>query len=309
MQTRSYKDLFRLITSMIGTGGQLDASGTEGTQVADFINRRFQQAFDESPIWPRYIIVGEPRTIVPGQVIQTAEDSFHIYGAGTSAANGLYKRNGTVNAIPAYTLYDADGTTALYSLVSDGVGADGYIVLGSPTAGGTQLYEAGMSGAGSDEYPNDGWDVAEAADLPAPFVVDVANIGEFQRIHRQQPFLNNSTREYEFFVTSRGAEILNIVNSEDGTAFVTYKKEFSPFTVTSDFYNQGAVEVPGEFFNFIAHAVYSDFLRVQNRQKEAMAEEQVAQTYLALELEKIDIRSNNNTINKRFSTYVNRQSR
>ena len=41
----------------------------------------------------------------------------------------------------------------------------------------------------------------------------------------------------------------------------------------------------------------------------AMAEEQVAGTYLALELEKIDLRSNNNTINKKFSTYVNRQSR
>ena len=28
-----------------------------------------------------------------------------------------------------------------------------------------------------------------------------------------------------------------------------------------------------------------------------------------LELEKVDIISNNNTVNKRFSTYVNRQSR
>jgi hypothetical protein len=41
----------------------------------------------------------------------------------------------------------------------------------------------------------------------------------------------------------------------------------------------------------------------------AMTEEQVAGTYLALELEKIDLRSNNNTINQKFSTYVNRQSR
>ena len=81
-----------------------------------------------------------------------------------------------------------------------------------------------------------------------------------------------------------------------------------PLYCTSDYYNS-AVEVPGEFFNYIAHAVYADFLRVQNRQEQALAEEQVAQTYLALELEKIDIRSNNNTINKRFSTYVNRQSR
>lgn len=41
----------------------------------------------------------------------------------------------------------------------------------------------------------------------------------------------------------------------------------------------------------------------------ALQEEGIANTYLALELEKIDLRSNNNTINKKFSTYVNRQAR
>ena len=41
----------------------------------------------------------------------------------------------------------------------------------------------------------------------------------------------------------------------------------------------------------------------------AFAEENTASGALALELEKVDIISNNNTVNKRFSTYVNRQSR
>ena len=133
-------------------------------------------------------------------------------------------------------------------------------------------------------------------------------VGDFNKIHKTQPFLNNSALEYEFFVDEDGAHILNLRSTDTRTAFVTYKKEFTPFTVTTDFYNS-TVEVPGEFFNFIAHAVYADFLRVQNRQQEAIAEEQIAQTYLAQELEKIDIRNNNNTVNKRFSTYVNRQSR
>ena len=306
MQTRTYGDLFKITSALIGTGGQLDV--TEQDQLSHFINRRFQQAFDESPVWPRYSVAGEPRTIVPGQTIQTSEDSFHVYGAGITAANGLYKRNGTVNSIPAYTLYDTDGTTALYSLVSETAGGDGFIVLGTPLLSNTKLYSGGMGGTAANEYPESGWGAETASNAPAPFVVDVANIGDFERIHRQQPFLNNSAKEYEFFVTSRGAEILNIADTKDGSAFVTYKKEFTPFTVTSDYYNS-VVEVPGEFFNYIAHAVYADFLRVQNRQEQALAEEQVAQTYLALELEKIDIRSNNNTINKRFSTYVNRQSR
>ncbi len=64
MQTRTYKDLFRLITSMIGTGGELPGGGTEDTQVADFINRRFQQAFDESPVWPRYFVNSEESDII-----------------------------------------------------------------------------------------------------------------------------------------------------------------------------------------------------------------------------------------------------
>jgi len=133
------------------------------------------------------------------------------------------------------------------------------------------------------------------------------NIGDFNRIHRQEAFLNNSTLEYDFYVDTAGANVLNVQSGTD-FVFVSYKEQFTPFTVTSDYYNS-VVKVPGEFFNYIAHSVYADFLRVQNRQEEALAEEQVAQTYLNLELEKIDIRANNNTINKRFSTYVNRQSR
>ena len=84
MQTRNYKDLFRLITSMIGTGGELAASGTEDTQVADFINRRFQQAFDTSPVWPRYFVSSEERTLV----------LYELSGASSStstAVNGKYK--------------------------------------------------------------------------------------------------------------------------------------------------------------------------------------------------------------------------
>ena len=53
MQTRTYGDLFKLISALVGTGGQL-ATG-EQDQLRHFINRRFQEAFDESPIWPRYL--------------------------------------------------------------------------------------------------------------------------------------------------------------------------------------------------------------------------------------------------------------
>jgi len=297
MQTRTYGDLFKLASALIGTGGELSTS--EQDQLSHFINRRFSEIFNASPSWPRYITVGEPRTIVQGQVVPTTEDSYYVYGAGTTEANGLYVRNGnSVDTNPKYTLYNDDG--AVYQITSTA----GSIWAIQEVASGDILY----SSIGGAIVPEGIWTVEIDGKSPAPIVQALSNIGEFVRIHNTQPLLNRSAREYDFYVTSSGAHILNVESTTDNTAWVTYKKEFTPYTITADYYTS-TLEVPAEFFNFISHAVYADFLRVQNKQEEALAEEQAAQTFLALELEKIDLRSNNNTINKKFSTYVNRQAR
>jgi len=336
MQTRTYGDLFKITSALIGTGGQLDV--TEQDQLSHFINRRFQQAFDESPVWPRYLVSSEARDII----------SLTISGLGagsstdsSSVTNGNYiligQDKGDSGAVAGSNVYYnsavgsiSAGTTVIYKRSSTnrweiesggliGINADNTVSV-QATAGGsavTLLVEAD-SAKKDNPYEVVTWTLTTAKLSGTPLVVDTQlipyaqtgkdTIGDFNRIHRKKAFQNNSSMEYDFFVDFNGANILNIANSTDNEAFVSYKKQFTPFTVTSDYYNS-VVEVPGEFFNYIAHAVYADFLRVQNRQEQALAEEQVAQTYLALELEKIDIRSNNNTINKRFSTYVNRQSR
>jgi hypothetical protein len=134
------------------------------------------------------------------------------------------------------------------------------------------------------------------------------NIGEFIRIHRQQPFLNQSSLEYDFYVDSSGAHILNIVSSEDGEAYVTYKKTFTPLT-TSSSYATSVEDVPSEFFHFIAHTAYADFLRMDGQTDKALIEEGTGQKYLDLEIERVDLITNNNNVNKRFSTYVSRQAR
>jgi hypothetical protein len=313
---------------MIGTGGELSAD--EQTQVSNFINRRFQQAFDESPVWPRYLVSSEKREIYSynisgitnGQHTQMnqnykliglnsgrniADDAdigksaTNVYQGGSTDTTFIYKN--TSNAWVIAT-----------SISSFEVGADGTISLES--AGTVKFTEADTV---KKDLIQDVVTWTENDNSLGPPIISLKNlipytetgknsIGDFNRIHRRAAFLNDSSLEYEFFVDFDGANILNIANSTDDKAFVSYKKQFTPYTVTSDFYNSTA-EVPAEFFNYIAHAVYADFLRVQNRQQEALAEEQVAQTYLTLELEKIDILSNNNTINKRFSTYVNRQAR
>jgi len=310
MQTRTYGDLFKITSALIGTGGQLDV--TEQDQLSHFINRRFQQAFDESPVWPRYFVSSEARDII----------LLNVANSLSSAVNGNYKILGQdASGYNVYRLFDStlyhvfrDGTTwkitqsSTVTLAADGT----YSVTGGTTRHLEQDAEKKANPYDVVVWSNNNsetFSVTKPNESLIPFTETNKNsIGDFNRIHRKQAFLNNSSLEYEFFVDFNGANILNIANSTDNEAFVSYKKQFTPFTVTSDYYNS-VVEVPGEFFNYIAHAVYADFLRVQNRQEQALAEEQVAQTYLALELEKIDIRSNTNTINKRFSTYVNRQSR
>ncbi len=334
MQTRTYKDLFRLITSMIGTGGELAASGTEDTQVADFINRRFQQAFDTSPVWPRYFVSSEERTLVlyelSGTTSPTAVNGkYRFFGINT----GVFE-DGVGSATADTNIYqNTDSTTTfIYKNSSNAwvVATDINVTDTRTSEGKISLHTDGtVQFTEADTTKNDAvedvttWTPRTGSNLLSvvkKYIVPYAEggilttdsakttIGDFNRIHRKRAFLNNSAIEYEFFVDFDGANILNISNTSDTSAFVSYKKQFTPFTVTTDFYNS-TVEVPSEFFNFIAHAVYADFLRVQNRQEQAIAEEQIAQTYLAQELEKIDIRNNNNTVNKRFSTYVNRQSR
>ena len=321
MQTRTYGDLFKLISALVGTGGQL-ATG-EQDQLRHFINRRFQEAFDESPIWPRYLVSSEARNIVSlvlsGATSETdvnVNQKFRLLGSNSGAhgkiGTSVYQGVTTETVYIYKTTNDAwrvaSGITGKHTIVDSevvlsGAGTEQFIETDTPKKSNVVDVETwDPRGASTDSL------LVIAKNLIPYAQTGKDTIGDFNRIHRKKAFLNNSAIEYEFFVDFDGANILNIVNSSDNEAFVSYKKQFTPFTVTSGYYDSD-VEVPGEFFNYIAHSSYADFLRVQNKQEEAIAEEGMAKNYLALELEKIDIRSNNNTINKRFSTYVSRQSR
>ena len=334
MQTRTYGDLFKMTSALIGTGGELDVS--EQDQVSHFINRRFQQAFDTSPVWPRYFVPSEERKL----------SLFALAGTIPSSYQVPYAKFGTLNGYDFFTPIDITGgnsglflykTAAKRWRLESGVYTKSYssgvpVAEDPVTVSAFNQIQFIQSGSVDYESPldvprwtDDNGTIGGVLELNTLQVVPYSetlefensqaapardqrqDIGDFSRIHRKEAFLNNSSLEYDFYVDSVGANVLNVPSGTE-KVFVSYKKQFTPFTVTSDYYNS-AVEVPGEFFNFIAHAVYADFLRIQNRQQEAVAEEQIAETYLAQELEKIDLRSNNSTVNKRFSTYVSRQSR
>jgi hypothetical protein len=342
MQTRTYGDLFKITSALIGTGGQLDV--TEQDQLSHFINRRFQQAFDESPVWPRYLVSSEARDIISltisGLGAGSSTDSSSVVngnyillgqengGNGGVAGTNVYYNSavGTMTfggiSPPATVVYKRSSTSRWEIEINGNIAinADGTIDVQAGT-GDTVLVEAD---AAKKDNPSEviTWTLTAAKVSGTPLIVDKQmipyaqtgrdTIGSFNRIHRKKAFFNQSAIEYDFFVDFDGANILNITSTTDNSAFVTYKKQFTPFSVTgstvADF-TSSTVEVPAEFFAYLAHATYADFLRMDGQTDKAFAEENTASIALALELEKVDIISNNNTVNKRFSTYVNRQSR
>jgi hypothetical protein len=202
MQQKTYTELYALITALAGVGA---FTPDEQVNILNFVNRRLFEAYQTSQMWPRYLVVGEQRTIGSNQTIPYSEAT-------------------------------------------------------------------------------------------------LGDIAEFIRIHRKQPFLRNSAMEFNFYVDSVGAHIVNLSTSDSTSAFVTYKKTCPLLTTES-------VDVPLEFFYFIAHAAYSDFLLMDGQNEKAKMEELYAKNYLMLELERVDVISNNNSINSKFSTYINQQSR
>ena len=203
MTYRSYSDFLALVKALAGVS---DFTTSEQTMLLSMANRRFREAYDLSLVWPRYLVVGEARTIDTDQLIPYAETGLE-------------------------------------------------------------------------------------------------NIAEFIRIHRTQPFKNYSAAEYEFFVDSYGAHIQNIFNTSDVTAYVTYKLAWDgPYTSSS-------TTLPDEFFYYAAHATYADFLRMDGQLDKAIAEEQNASNYIALQLNKAETQRNNNIISRRISTHLSRQNR
>ena len=168
-----------------------------------------------------------------------------------------------------------------------------------------RLYEAYNSSQMWTSYIIVGEKRTISSDQVVPFIQTSPAkdpISEFQRIHRDQPFLNTGSLEYNFYVDANGAHVMNLGSTTDSSVYVTYKKAFVDFTKTS-------ADIPEEFFYFAAHATYADFLRMDGQTSKAMDEENKATSYLASELEKLDIISNNNTIRRKFTTYVSTQSR
>ncbi len=264
------------------------------------LNRAVRRAYDQSPSWPRYLVVSEERDIISIQISG-------VTGTSATDINSNYSFLGTVEStysgtvlnkstkvylskdsatVPTVGNTDITNATIIYqqmkqsssddirwivrtgATVSYDIQTDGTIAITEVADVGNIRLKETTGGTAASPTEVLSWVRVGSVD-GVPFVTEKqiipyaqsysirtaasSNIGEFVRIHRKQSFLNESTIEYEFFVDSLGANILNITSSTDASAHITYKKKYdSNFTETS-------TDVPAEFFDYILYTVLSDF--------------------------------------------------
>ena len=124
-------------------------------------------------------------------------------------------------------------------------------------------------------------------------------IGTFLKIQAVAPYTTTSPQDFNFYVDSTGAKL--ITSASPTVAFVTYKK------VLSDVYGETTSMqplVPSEWFDYIAHGVYSDYLRAEGQQEKSQMADQEASMILNDELVQIEQQGAGITFGTRFLTNV-----
>ena len=256
MADGTYSDLLLRIKALAGVS---DFTDTELTFMNSLVNRRANAAYEATDYWPRYLVVGEKRTL----------------STPTVAANAIEAGN-------TYTILTV-GTT---NFVSIGASANTVGVVFTATGTG--------SGTGT----------ASLSTNIVPFTqAGKSTIDTFLRIHKTyQPFYLYSAPELEYYVTYEGAYLVGDTAPSTNT-YVTYKK------VADAAYTSASTNIPGEWFNYLAHASFADFLRQDGQNEKAVLEENIAKGLLDDQLQKTDVSRATGMIAHRISTHNSRSFR
>jgi hypothetical protein len=132
-----------------------------------------------------------------------------------------------------------------------------------------------------------------------------SSIDTYLRIHVQAPYVTTSVQEYDIMVTADGAKLV-AGNTAPTSAFVTYKAQLS------DTYGDGAGEstsIPAEWFQYMAHGTYADYLRAEGQQEKAALADQEADMLLQEEMIRIDEQHTLQLVANRIFTNANMQIR
>jgi len=285
MQSKQYSDLLDLVEALAG----VDAFTTdEQTKILALANRRLYQAYNASPTWPRYMVGAQARPANDGLI---ATDYTVTAATGSSATRSTTTVTIVCTAAVTFVTGMEVTVSGLTGSVSPNVTANITGVTTTTVTNDTITYEL-STGTGTETYTG-------TATVTPTAVPDIAT---FYRIWDASPFVATPGYEYEFYVDSSGARI---TEAPDGLSsfYVSFKKEWPGPYLSS------ATDIPLEFFYYTAHATYADFLRMDGQTDKAKSEEEAAQSYLVLELDKAETQRNNNLVYRRISTYNSRQAR
>ncbi len=132
-----------------------------------------------------------------------------------------------------------------------------------------------------------------------------SSVDTFLRFFKQAPYISSSVQEFDFTVTAEGATLV-AGDLNPSTAFLTYKAQFS------DTYGDGAGEtssVPAEWFQYLAHGTYADYLRAEGQQEKSAVADAEAEALLTEELIRLDENNTSGFVSNRIRTNANMQLR
>ena len=132
------------------------------------------------------------------------------------------------------------------------------------------------------------------------------SIDTFIKINRTEPYATSSSQDFDFFVDNTGAKLLDGA-LDSSTAFVTYKIQNA--SVYGDGTSGSTTTVPDEWFEYLAHGVYADWLRAEGQMEKAQVADMEAMDKLTDELLRIDEMRSSGLICPRISTHASMQSR
>ena len=235
----------------------------ELARINTLVNRRAKRAYKASNNWPRFIVVGENKnTSSSGKVV-----GYLATIPVTVTASSVSTAVVTVQSVPPGVVA---GGTLLGQIIS--------------TIVGTTITLAGNA------------NVAISTPTVSPYTPSAfSTVGIFLKINAVAPFTTSSPQDISFHVDSAGANL--IISSAPASVFVTYKK------VLADTYGDTTgliADVPSEWFDYIAHGVYADYLRAEGQQEKSQNADVEASLILEDELIQVDQQGAGMTFGARF---------
>jgi PHD/YefM family antitoxin component YafN of YafNO toxin-antitoxin module len=327
MRTRLYSDLYGLIQALCGISFAIN----ESIRIKALINRRAAKVFRNSNYWTRFLVVGEERYCTPAPEVATttiAGEGYFIASVGTTDFSLI---GATANA--AFTATVATTVLTVTAVSSGALQVGDYITGTGLTTGGVQITALGTGKGGVGTYTisptqatltsrafksfavdsyfvatgaGTGNGTVRASNSTIPYTESgLSSVDTFLRIFVRKPYRKASVQEFEYYVTSDGADLVS-GDLNPLTAFVTYKKQFT------DIFGDGngeVVNIPEEWFNYLAHGTYADWLKSEGQQEKAAMADAEAEAVLQEELIRLDENHTSGLVSNRIFTNANMQMR